>query len=173
MTFRVCDPEEQKKNRPAIRLDIYEVKRDKEYYWRMFRKYHYLNQSFHKAARLWLCYANGQLAGMASFMAFPHPKIPNFWKAHRIVVFPDFQGIGIANALVNCCAASLKADGRRPVLTSSNWAMIQSLKTKSDWKCIRLGRQTKCNKSTMDSFRRTNSSNRITAEFEYIGTPAG
>lgn len=165
MTFSVKDLAEQKKNRPGIRLDIVETGRKSEY-WQMFRKYHYLSGDFQRCARTWICFANGELAGFCAFKAFPHPQIKNFWKAHRVVVFPDYQGVGIASSMLDTVGKILKDEGKRPTLTSSNYAMIMALKRNPKWKCIRHGRMSKCNASTMDSFRKTNSSNRITAQFE-------
>lgn len=167
MTFSVKDLTEQKKNRPPIRLDIVETRRKLEY-WEMFSKYHYLKRDFHKAARTWVVFANGQLAGFFSFIAFPHPDIKNYWKAHRIVVFPDYQGIGIASRVLDVIGTMLKNEGRRPLLTSSNFAMIMALKKNPRWKCVRIGRVGKNLGSTMESLRKTNSINRRTVEFEFV-----
>lgn len=169
MSFSLHNLEEQKKNRPGIQLDIVETRRKSEY-WEMFRKYHYLTGEFHKAARVWICFANGRLAGFCSFMAFPHPKVKNYWKAHRIVVFPDYQGVGIATNMINICGKILQDDGKRVILTSSNFAMIIALKRSPKWKCNRYGRTVASNKSTMKSFLKSNANTRkrITAQFEMI-----
>lgn len=165
MTFSTKDLEEQKKNRPGICLDIVETRR-KQDYWHMFSKYHYLTGSFHPAARVWVCFANGKLAGFCSFMALPHPIVKNYWKAHRVVVFPDYQGVGIATNMLDQCGMILKKEGKRVLLTSSNLAMIIALKKNPKWRCVRYGRQTPINKTTMKSFIATSSRNRITAQFE-------
>lgn len=165
MTFSVKDLAEQKKNRPGIRLDIVETGR-KQFYWQMFRKYHYLKDDFSTVSRVWLVFANGELAGFVSFISFPHPIVKNFYKAHRVVVFPDYQGIGIATKSLDVVGEILKNAGKRPTLTTSNYAMIVALKKNQKWKCIRLGRVGKCTKTTRDDFRKSNSVNRITAQFE-------
>lgn len=74
MTFQTIDAETQKKNRPAINLEIREVRHDKQKIWGMFAKYHYLNHSFNAAARTFVCYANGHLAAFTSALHFMHPK---------------------------------------------------------------------------------------------------
>ena len=169
MTFSTKDLEEQKKNRPGIVLDIYEIKDNKSEYWRVFRKYHYLTGQFQKGARVWLCYANGQLAGFTSFLHYPTPHYDNLKKAHRVVVLPDYQGIGIAKTMLKVAASQMKHEGYKVTLCSSNVAMIMSMKRNPDWSCIRLGRQCAWNKSTMPSLRASNSQNRITGNFEYVG----
>lgn len=166
MTFSLKNLEEQKKNRPGIRLDIVETRRKSEY-WAMFCKYHYLTGEFHKGARVWICFANGKLAGFCSFMFFPHSKVKNFWIAHRIVVFPDYQGIGIATNMIDTCGQILKEEGKRIIITCSNLAMILALKRDKKWKCIRHGRNS-VHSTTKKSFIETISRDRITASFEMI-----
>jgi ABC-type lipoprotein export system ATPase subunit len=168
MTFSKFDLEEQKKNRPALQLDIVATDHKRKY-WEMFKKYHYLTGEFNASAHVWLAFVNGNLAGFCSFIAFPHPKIKNFWKAHRVVVFPDYQGIGVASNMLKVCADELIRRDKRVLLTSSNMAMIMALKKSPYWDCIRFGRSGKNNATTMKSMRKSNSSDRITAEFEYKG----
>ena len=168
MTFSAKDLAEQKKNRPAIHLTFYET-RAKSEYWKVFRKYHYLNHDLHEAARVFVCYANGQLAGFFSFLHLPHPKVKNFKKAHRVVVLPDYQGIGIAKAGMTYLANYMAGEGYRTIITSSNVAMIRCLQKSPVWRCKRIGRmESEKNRPTlMDDFRAQLSTKRITASFEY------
>jgi ABC-type ATPase with predicted acetyltransferase domain len=169
MTFSTYDLEEQKKNRPAIQLDIVETGH-KLRYWEMFKKYHYLTGEFNVAAKTWLCFVNGNLAGFCSFLAFPHPKIKNIYKAHRVVVFPDYQGIGVASNMLKICADELRRNGKKVKLTSSNIAMIMALKKSKWWKCTRIGRMSKpANASYDKGLAKSFSCNKITAAFEYLG----
>ena len=71
MTFRIC--EGQKKNRPTCRLDIYETK-EKDYYWNIFKKHHYLSHSHNNAARVFVATLDGKLCAFMSILPFPHPK---------------------------------------------------------------------------------------------------
>lgn len=165
MTFSTKDLEEQKKNRPAINLEIYETKRKREY-WQVFSKYHYLNHDINVAARVWVCFANGQLAGFTSALPFPHPYKKNYWRLHRSVVLPDYQGVGIATTLRLRICQELFQEGKGIITTTSNRAMIASMKKTPQWKCVDISR--KITKSESISAR-TQSCARITASFEYIG----
>ena len=165
MTFSVKDLEEQKKNRPAIHLDIFETKWKREY-WEAFRKYHYLNHSLNVAAHTYVCFANGHLAGFCSILPQPHPIRKNIWRLHRSVVLPDYQGIGIASAMRACIAEDFKRRGIDVCTVTSNRAMIQSMKTSPLWKCVSIGRkQTRSGAISLPH----QSGKRITASFEYIG----
>ena len=171
MTFRKC--EGQKKNRPKCRLDIYETKQ-KEYYWSIFRKYHYLSHSHNNAARVFVATLNGQLCAFTSMLPFPHPKKKNFWKEHRTVVLPDFQGLGIGLILCNYVAQLFVNDGKGVITTTSNPAKIVSLKNSPLWITTRIGRASSGSVSgrIQNKFvKGSTSCARITASFEYIGKP--
>ena len=169
MTFRLC--EGQKKNRPECRLDIYETKQ-KDYYWSIFRKYHYLSHSHNNAARVFVATLNGQLCAFTSMLPFPHPKKKNFWKGHRTVVLPDFQGLGIGITLRNYVAQLFVNEDKGVIMTTSNPAMIASLKKSPLWITTRIGRQSSGSgngKIQNRNVKGSTSCMRITASFEYIG----
>lgn len=166
MTFTLCDLAEQKKNRPAIRLDIFETKRKREY-WQMFRKYHYLNHDLNVAARVFVAYANGQLAAFTSILPQPHPIRKHIWRLHRTVVFPDYQGVGIATKLRDVVAEHFRENGITTLTNTSNRAMISSMQKSPYWKCVSIGRKAGTENSPISY--KSQSRNRITASFEYVG----
>lgn len=165
MTFTAKDLAEQKKNRPPLNLVVYETKRKREY-WEMFRKYHYLNHSFNTAARTFVCFVNGQLAGFCSVLPQPHPVRKHLWRMHRTVVFPDYQGIGVASAMSALIAEDFKRRGLSVSTVTSNQAMIASMRRSPLWKCVDIGR--KMCRSGAKSLP-NQSGRRITATFNYIG----
>lgn len=100
MTFQILNFEEQKKNRPKFNLSIYAIDKNKrDYYWRFFKKYHYLNSELNKNAICFVCYCNNNLRGFASAIKFPAAKCKYIIRGHRIVVFPDYQCVGIGGAM--------------------------------------------------------------------------
>lgn len=170
MTFSTKDLEEQKKNRPAINLEIYETKRKREY-WAVFRKYNYLNHEINNAARVFVCYANGKLAAFSSVLATPL-FCGKYMRAHRIVVLPDYQGIGIARAMENLIGRTYKAQNVNYSIITSSRSMIEGLKKSREWKCERISRIDKHHGGTdVKKYKNetSRSSNRITATFKYIG----
>lgn len=169
MTFSTKDLEEQKKNRPRIKLDIIETKRKREY-WAMFSKYHYLAHNFNTAARVFVAFADGVLCGFSSVLPLPHPSVKNIWKFHRTVVFPDYQGIGVASAMRDCIADEFLDEGRRITTVTSNRAMIESMRRDPRWVCGHIGRlKTYSTTGIMNNYRTNESANRITASWEYLG----
>lgn len=171
MTFSVKDLAEQKKNRPGIRLDIVRLDNGdaetKLRAWEAFRKYHYLSATFNVAATMFLCYVNGTLAGMSSYLPFPHPKKKNTKRLHRMVVFPDFQGIGVAKALTEVVARSIHNGGYDVITTTSNPARIASLKKSGNWICTNVGRLSAKTFGIASLNRTMSGRSRVTASFEY------
>lgn len=172
MTFSVKDLTEEKKNRPALRLDIVETKRKREY-WSMFSKYHYLNHNFNTAAYVFVAFVNGQLCGFTSVLPLPHPVRKHIWKLHRTVVFPDYQGVGIATKMRDVVCEYFNKKGLDVTTVTSNRAMIESMKHNKNWVCKHIGRlKTYSTTGIMNNYKTNASANRITASFEYVGSGA-
>lgn len=169
MTFRVC--EGQKKNRPACELRIYETKR-KQYYWNIFAKYHYLSHLHNNAARVFVATLNGQICG---FLSLVHHlgSVKNLWRVHRLVVLPDYQGIGVARYLLEYIGGLLKTENKRLTITTSSASAISMLKRSNKFSCVRIGRNevnhSKNNgKTGKFSFASSSSCSRITARFNFV-----
>ncbi len=155
------------RGRPKIRLHIQRV--DKAI-WRVFRRHHYLNTSLAISARCFLVTIDGEPAAFSAVMSFPNKKPA--WREHRTVTLPDFQGVGVGNALSEYVAALYAATGRRFISTTSHPAMISHRARSHLWKIIRKSSRvlSPSKSSTIPSFTKNNaSSNRLTMGFLYVG----
>jgi ABC-type lipoprotein export system ATPase subunit/GNAT superfamily N-acetyltransferase len=165
-TMNFQEFEGQKKNRPEIKFEIYNTS-DKSI-WKMFSKHHYLNHSHNDAASVYLGFINDEIAAFMSVLHFPHPKVKNFKKVHRLVVLPDYQGAGIGLKLLNEIGMMYKNEKWRYGIVTSAPSLINALKKSKDWICTSFGR----NKPHQGSLKRnvgnlsSGSENRITASFE-------
>ena len=169
MQFSTKNLDEQKKNRPALCLSIYETKQKREY-WENFRKYHYLNHGLNIAARVFVCYVNGHLAGFCAVLPQPHPIRKHIWRVSRIVVLPDYQGVGIASTMMNNIANAFLNEGTTICIVTSNRAMIGSMQKSPLWKCVDISRK-QC-RTGAKSLPHQSGKHRITASFEFIGNDA-
>jgi len=165
MTFQSF--EEQKKNRPEIKFNIYKAK-DKSI-WKMFAKHHYLSHSHNNAAHVYLATINDEIAGFLSVLHLPHPKVKNIKKVHRLVILPDYQGAGFGIKFLEEIGNIYKKEKYRYSIVTSAPSLIYALKKSNKWMCKNFGRlkgggsgllHGKNSKST------SNSKNRITASFE-------
>jgi ABC-type polar amino acid transport system ATPase subunit/predicted GNAT family acetyltransferase len=170
MTFQTIDAETQKKNRPAIKLEIREIKHDKSKIWGMFAKYPYLSHSFNPAARTFVCYANEHLAGFTSVLHFMHPKKKNTVREHRTVVLPDFQGVGIGGAMTSAVADYFQRAGKVYITTTSNPAMIVARSKDPRWAMTRRCRVSSGSGLIQNKYKRGSTScARNTCAFEWMG----
>lgn len=161
MTFQLL--EGQKKNRPDIKFEIFNTK-DKTI-WKMFAKHHYLSHAHNNAANVFVATVNDQIAGFISVLHFPHAKTKNIKKVHRLVILPDYQGVGIGIKLLNEIGYIYKKQKYRFTIVTSSSSLIGSLSKSKKWAATRIGR-TKESKGNIQSIKGTTSKNKISASFE-------
>jgi GNAT superfamily N-acetyltransferase len=62
------------------------------------------------------------------------------WKRiHRLVVLPDYQGVGIGVRFINAVSESVAAEGFNVNLTTTTPALVGALKRSKDWALVRKG----------------------------------
>lgn len=83
---------------------------------------------------------------------------------HRLVVLPDYQGIGIGTSLLNYVGEKYKNDKMKVNIVTSNPSIYHALKQSNKWILLRIGR---VNKQSNKEMRMTDSSKRITCTFQY------
>lgn len=152
-----------KKNRPAIKFEIVKST-DKKGSWGAFAKYHYLSHVHNNAASVYLLYVNDCLCGFYSVLNFPHPKVKKAVRGHRLIVFPDYQGMGFGIRLRTFVADLYVSQGYRFFATTTNPALIHGLKNDKHWKLTRAGRTAKPGNSSQFN---GSSSDRYTTSWEY------
>lgn len=159
------------RRRPPIVLRIHEATRDA---WPLFKPHHYMSGEINSSARCFVATWRDQPVGFTSWMHFPHPRVKNGKRAHRLVVLPDYQGIGIGNALAAWSGAHLKAAGCRFYLATGHPALIRHCHASPLWRTTNLGHANPIRSKThaAKTSRATSAAARLTGSFEYIGPPA-
>jgi GNAT superfamily N-acetyltransferase len=153
--------------RPDVTL---EIKRVHHSAWQFFAPHHYLSAGHSHGAVCFCAFYNDQPVAFTSWLHFVHSKKINTKRAHRTVCLPDYQGIGIGNALVNTIASMWSGLGYTAISTTSHPAMIKSRIASKQWKVtkkasINSGFDTSIEKKLNQS----RASNRMTWSFQYIG----
>lgn len=136
--------------------------------WRWFERHHYLDAGLHPSAQCFTGLVDGEPAVFTAAIPFPHPRRPG-WREHRTVCLPDFQGVGIGNALSDFVAGMYRATGKPYRSVTGNPAMIAHRARAPNWRMTR--RPSRANAPTARRLKRTTSAARITASFEYVGPP--
>lgn len=182
--------------RPPIELEIARVHRAA---WQLFKSHHYLSSDLHKGAKCFVAFVHDEErreeanmgdarrahtpeSGLASSRRAERPAAftavihrpdskGGFWAEHRTVCLPDFQGVGIGNALSEFVAALFAATGKRYCSRTSHPAMIRHRARSPLWTMYEppaLGRR---NSRGYAAFDRSAALERMTAGFRFIGPP--
>jgi GNAT superfamily N-acetyltransferase len=96
--------------RPEIKLDI--EKCDKGW-WSVFKKHHYLSDDLNKSSRCYIAKWNGNPVGFVSVLPMPSGTLKNAWREHRVVVLPDYQGVGLGVRLSDAIGQMYVDEGKR------------------------------------------------------------
>lgn len=153
--------------RPALELTIRRVHHSA---WSLFRPYHYLDHTFNVSARCFVAWYQDRPVALQAVLATPHAHVKHLYRGHRAVCLPDYQGVGIGNALITYIASAYKALGNRITSATASPALNASRQRDPRWRCIRAP-------STASRFGRSSSkatswqpaTTRFTATWEYIG----
>jgi GNAT superfamily N-acetyltransferase len=115
--------------RPPIHLRLVRGTRDA---WPLFARHHYLDAALPRGVTIYI----GQIAGQpAVFCAW----LPTFGRCGvcriaRLVVLPQYQGVGIGGRVLKASCELICAQGRRATITTSHPAMIAHLASSPDWR---------------------------------------
>lgn len=95
-----------------------------------------MNTDLHQAAEQWVGVINGELVCHTGIIQFPMRK---GWKrVHRLVVLPDYQGIGVGMNFISAVCAQYR--GWKVNLTTTTPALVGALRKSKQWSLVRFGR---------------------------------
>jgi ABC-type ATPase involved in cell division len=159
------------RRRPKIRLTIARVHRSS---WQLFKHHHYLDTSIAPTSRSFVAFVGER---PVAFTAVVHAMgKANYWREHRTVCLPDFQGVGIGNALSEYVASLFQATGKAYASTTSSPSMIGHRARSPLWLLTRkpglAGRDTSEKKRTSGrtgGWPIHRATTRLTAGFRYVG----
>lgn len=151
--------------RPKIKIDIVETKGN----WKYFSKYHYLNHDFSPiAATEYTGYINNNPCCFIAWRFTSHPKI-KIKRVTRLVVLPDYQGIGIAQRLLTETAKieSKKHNKHKLDIVTSNVFFAKNIQKNKNFFLNAVHNPKKTSKSLKPSLKKTVANNRKTYSFRF------
>ena len=132
----------------------------------MFRQYHYLSGSLMPQARCYTAlYKDKPIAFIAVVQT--HMKA-RYYRVTRLVVLPDYQGIGVGKRLLNFVAELYTSQTKIPFyILTSNPQMIRG--NMKNWRVARFGHASKGRGSSKinDEIRSSLSRKRISVSLQY------
>lgn len=148
------------RRRPRIALDIIRAKASA---WPLFAPHHYLSNDLARSAVCFLATWHDRPVAFSAWLPFVGAG-PKTRREHRTVTLPDYQGVGIGNALSDFVASVWTALGYRAISTTTHPAMIRARLRSPHWEMRR-----RPSFASGPSGKFCRASTRLTAGFRYIG----
>tara|TARA_R110000868_G_scaffold25277_7_gene98621 strand:+ start:624 stop:1010 length:387 start_codon:yes stop_codon:yes gene_type:complete len=126
-----------------------------------------MNTNLNSAAQCYGAFIENEIVAFFSIIHFPHPKVRNFKRGHRLVVLPEYQGLGIGHVLSTHVCNHYHEQGYRVVITSNTRSLLKQRQSDKRWRVTHAGRKAK-NKGLMKT-----SNAKFTFSYEYVGDKDG
>jgi len=150
--------------RPAIELAVVRCERRA---WAAFARHHYLSGALARPARCYLAAWNDTAVAFAATL--PTIGRRGHWRITRLVVLPDYQGVGIGMRVAETVADVHRDGGHRLNITASHPAVIGHCRRSPRWRLVGVKRtgSRRC-RDFVHNYR--GSAGRAVVSFEYLGT---
>ena len=120
--------------RPKIELEIFRVHYQA---WSLFRKHHYLNTDLNRAAACYVALWQGVPVAFSAWLPLASGTVQAGYREHRTVTLPDYQGVGIGNAISGCLASMWRGLGKRVFSATSHPSMTFARERSPLWRVTR------------------------------------
>ncbi|WP_411882190.1 GNAT family N-acetyltransferase [Streptococcus mitis] len=139
--------------------------------WGNFRRYHYLNGDIAKTARCFGLYDQDKIIGFIGIIHFPHPKNKKIKRVTRLVILPDYQGIGLGTKFLNAIARIYVNDGFDFRIVTSAKNLIYALNKSDNWQFRSYAKGKKSTKTGIKALAKTARTNVKIASFLFVKKP--
>ena len=153
--------------RPNIELQISRVESST---WNLFKQHHYLTENANKSCKFFLFTWNNKPVGIVALLNAPRKGMSNGFSISRVVVLPDFQGLGIGVKITEIVCAICKNEGGKIYIKTVNPALGEYFNKSELWRASATnGKGRKEEEFDEDKYR--NRVTRVSYSHEYIGEP--
>ena len=101
--------------------------------WRVFREHHYLSAEMNKGCRLFLIYWEETLVGMFSVLNQPSGSYKYAYRIHRVVILPDFQGLGCGSKIIDFFGNYFIKEGNKLFLRTTHTRFANHCRNSNYW----------------------------------------
>jgi ABC-type lipoprotein export system ATPase subunit/GNAT superfamily N-acetyltransferase len=120
----------RRSERPRIKLSISRCRYEA---WKMFKHHHYLTDELNKTAETFLIELNGQYIGFFGILPFPGVGDSKTRRLSRMVILPDFQGLGIGTKVFNYLCSLYWAEEHQMYVRTVSPALGKFMENNSNW----------------------------------------
>lgn len=130
-----------------------------------------MNTELSAACRCFGVYDGDNIIGFMGVLHQPHFSDPKLKRVSRLVVLPDYQGIGIGYKFLCAVAKTYAKEGYTFSIVTSAKNLIMKLSKSQEWHMYRLSAyaQSTSSKARIDRGRTSTRTNCKTAAFRYRG----
>ena len=160
-TLERCDY----RRRPEISLQVSRVEFET---WNIFKKHHYLTEDVNKGAKFLLFEWDKKPIGIVAVLNTPRKGIPNGMAISRIVILPDYQGLGLGSRLSNFIGGVFVNEGNKMYIKTVNPALGEYFNNSKSWRGTAMnGKARKMDGADVNKYK--NRVTRLSYCHEYIG----
>ncbi len=151
--------------RPEIAVEVFPCRHE---VWPLFARHHYLNAALYPGCRCYLGICEGEPVAFAATRQSIGFK--GLRTISRVVVMPDWQGIGVGTRMASAVVQAEIAERRceRMSLVTGHCGMIAALQRSGQW-CVRQTYRRGCDQHRGTEGRRHTSEGRAVVSFEWCG----
>ena len=154
-----------RQGRPQIELSVSRVEFET---WNFFKKHHYLTEDVNKGAKFILFEWDKKPIGIVAILNTPRKGIPNGMAISRIVILPDYQGLGLGSRLSNFIGGIFINEGNKMYIKTVNPALGEYFNNSKLWRGTAMnGKARKMEGADVNKYK--NRVTRLSYCHEYIG----
>lgn len=150
--------------RPAMEFEVFRVHHKT---WELFKAHHYMSAALLKSAACYCAFYRGEPIAFAGIIHQPNAHVFGLWRISRIVVLPDWQGVGVARAMMDALGEMYRAERKRLTIVTALQSMNLSLARAPHWVCRRKPELAKRRGSTSSTTHQP-ATGRLTASWEFV-----
>jgi ABC-type polar amino acid transport system ATPase subunit len=155
--------------RPQIKLEVFRCGYQA---WSAFGRHHYLSRTVNRGSHCYLATWHEEPVAFCALLALPGRR--GAWRISRLVVLPDFQGLGIGGAVARTIAELYRATDRTVSITTSHPAMIAGLRHSPHWELRAVKKtgyrmQSGAKRGAITGYINNTSRGRAVVSFQYRG----
>lgn len=160
-----------RQSRPKIELQVFRCRYET---WKIFKQHHYMSENLNKASKCFVFVWNDKPIAFIAILPFPHGKFKNGFRITRVVVLPDYQGLGIGFKIIDYVSSLYAKDGKTMYIKTSNPALFAAMnKNQHKWLLCSEIKKEHLNSKQMEKWKSANDTggmrNSITKSYKYIG----
>jgi len=120
----------RRQSRPKIKLSVFRCRYET---WELFKQHHYLTEDLLISSKSFIFLLNDKPVAFIGVIPFPSGVIQNAFRITRVVVLPDYQGLGIGGKICDYISKLYKTDNKIMYIKTANPALWHFFDKSINW----------------------------------------